>query len=451
MLCSNWRRQRPDWNPIRETISIASGATITRKYLWGHDLAGWRSGQYDQEAGGIGGLLAISVATNTQAAVAYFPLTDGQGNIRHAVDGAGNVVATYDYDPFGTLIAESGPAKGVCPFRFSSKYYDSETGLLYFGYRFFDSRTAKWLSVDPLGEQGGLNLTAYCMNDPVNQNDPVGLAAVDLAAAWIWDRILGRGNRLSQVYRDKDAFENRIAEDAIKEMARKVTDVNTYQGNAPFTEIVDTARGLSASLASRGFGGTVKQVLPRVYHLATTDNLLSRESQTAATELTYELAILFSLPRAVGPRGAPLAANKVVPPPLPIQPPPLPGNLVPSGRLAGAGAVAENATDFIGTKVRWGKQRLHLEGAKELDAVRGYMRSTDDAQAVLDAFHGGRAQVLSVDKANNAVTVYVKGIRGVFRAKSGTVVEESSVFILKGLKQGASVVPANPRLLGGGG
>ncbi|MBA4388681.1 MAG: hypothetical protein C0404_11920, partial [Verrucomicrobia bacterium] len=54
--------------------------------------------------------------------------------------------------------------------------YDSEVQLYYYGYRYYDAATTKWLSRDPLGEQGGLNLTAFCGNDPVNGLDVLGLA-----------------------------------------------------------------------------------------------------------------------------------------------------------------------------------------------------------------------------------------------------------------------------------
>ena len=73
------------------------------------------------------------------------------------------------------------------PFRFSTKYLDShdlglpETAcqLYYFGYRHYDAITGRWLSRDPLNEQGGLNLYAYCSNDPVNAVDPLGLDYVE--------------------------------------------------------------------------------------------------------------------------------------------------------------------------------------------------------------------------------------------------------------------------------
>jgi RHS repeat-associated protein len=87
-----------------------------------------------------------------------------------------SIAAKYAYSPFGALIAASGPAKDLFPLRFQSKYYDHESGFYYYGYRYYDPTTGKWLTPDPLEEQGGINLTAFCGGDPVNSIDSLGLA-----------------------------------------------------------------------------------------------------------------------------------------------------------------------------------------------------------------------------------------------------------------------------------
>ena len=135
------------WNPIEEEIRTAGGV-LTNRYTWGLDLAGQWSGQYEQEAGGIGGLLAVTVASGGVDRV-YLPITDAKGNIRHLWDVSSNkVAAAYDYDPFGRLIGKTGAAADACPFRFSTKYLDEETGLYYYGYRYYDPCSLKWLSRD---------------------------------------------------------------------------------------------------------------------------------------------------------------------------------------------------------------------------------------------------------------------------------------------------------------
>jgi len=61
------------------------------------------------------------------------------------------------------------------PIRFSTKYQDSETDLLYYGYRYYNANTGRWLNRDPLGEMGGVNLYGFVGNDGINYWDALGL------------------------------------------------------------------------------------------------------------------------------------------------------------------------------------------------------------------------------------------------------------------------------------
>lgn len=61
------------------------------------------------------------------------------------------------------------------PHRFSTKYTDDKTGLVYYGYRYYNPEVGRWLSRDPIGERGGLNVYVYVHNGTVNRVDPLGL------------------------------------------------------------------------------------------------------------------------------------------------------------------------------------------------------------------------------------------------------------------------------------
>ena len=65
------------------------------------------------------------------------------------------------------------------PFRFSTKYYDPETGLYYYGFRYYDPVTGRWKSQDPIGEYGGLNLYGFVENDGTNYSDHLGLVIIN--------------------------------------------------------------------------------------------------------------------------------------------------------------------------------------------------------------------------------------------------------------------------------
>jgi len=151
------------WNLAAE---LDTNNNVVRSYLWGTDLSG-----SDQGAGGVGGLLAVNVATNG----VHFPAYDGNGNIAGLVSAAsGAITARYEYGPFAEPIRVSGPIAKAMPLRFSTKYLDEETGFYYYGYRYYDPSTGRWLSRDPIGERGGLNRYAFVGNSPANFNDYLG-------------------------------------------------------------------------------------------------------------------------------------------------------------------------------------------------------------------------------------------------------------------------------------
>ncbi len=60
------------------------------------------------------------------------------------------------------------------PFRLSTKYQDDETDLLYYGYRYYTASTGRWISRDPIDENGGVCLYLFVGNSTVNRIDPLG-------------------------------------------------------------------------------------------------------------------------------------------------------------------------------------------------------------------------------------------------------------------------------------
>jgi RHS repeat-associated protein len=77
--------------------------------------------------------------------------------------------------PFGELLRATGPMAKANPFRFSTKYQDDETDLLYYGYRYYDPSTGRWKSRDPIAEQAGAGLYIFLNQDALNNCDAFGL------------------------------------------------------------------------------------------------------------------------------------------------------------------------------------------------------------------------------------------------------------------------------------
>ena len=113
-------------------------------------------------------------------------------NLFYAFDGNKNVSdvfyrmtsngigAHYDYAPFGNTTRTHRDASAsfdivaLNPFRFSSEYYDSELDLVYYNYRHYSPSLGRFLSRDPIEEQGGLNLYAFVCNKTIGLWDVLG-------------------------------------------------------------------------------------------------------------------------------------------------------------------------------------------------------------------------------------------------------------------------------------
>jgi RHS repeat-associated protein len=89
------------------------------------------------------------------------------------VDGAGKLLGELDYQAFGRAELKRGSA--TTPFRFPGQQEDAETGLHYNRYRYYDPDTGRYISPDPVGIAGGLNLYSYGPN-PIAWVDPMGWA-----------------------------------------------------------------------------------------------------------------------------------------------------------------------------------------------------------------------------------------------------------------------------------
>jgi RHS repeat-associated protein len=147
--------------------SLSSPLTLLRSFTWGLDLAGSLT-----TTGGVGALVQIS---DHSSATSYFPTYDGNGNVAsllRASDGA--AAAKYEYSPFGELLRCEGTYAKENPFRFSTKFTDDESGLVYYGARYYAPMLGRFINRDPIEEQGGLNLYGFCGNDGINHTDYLG-------------------------------------------------------------------------------------------------------------------------------------------------------------------------------------------------------------------------------------------------------------------------------------
>jgi len=111
----------------------------------------------------------------------YYTL-DGNKNVSEVTGSDGNVVAHYDYAPFGTTISPMGGESALNRWRFCAEYADDDVGLVYFNYRHYDTTTGRWLCRDPLEDIGNQYAYIYAKNDAIGKSDALGLICDDECA-----------------------------------------------------------------------------------------------------------------------------------------------------------------------------------------------------------------------------------------------------------------------------
>ncbi len=126
----------------------------------------------------------------------YLYRKNAQGDVIALCDTNGAVVATYTYDAWGncevcpTAVIDNNrkseynkTVANLNPIRYRSYYFDTETGLFLVSSRYYDPETGRFISPDDISyldpeSIGGLNLYAYCLNNPVMYADPTGHFAI---------------------------------------------------------------------------------------------------------------------------------------------------------------------------------------------------------------------------------------------------------------------------------
>jgi RHS repeat-associated protein len=115
-----------------------------------------------------------SSPTSSSGLYGFYYFYDGNGNVGQLVDDGANIASHYEYDPFGNNIMSSDNMAVGNPYGFSTKYFDNEYDLYYYGYRYYLPELGRWMNSDPIGENGGINLYEFVLNNPANQVDPFG-------------------------------------------------------------------------------------------------------------------------------------------------------------------------------------------------------------------------------------------------------------------------------------
>ena len=103
----------------------------------------------------------------------YHP--DHLGSSSYITNLDGEVVQHIEYVPFGEVFVEERNNIWNTPYLFNAKEFDEETGLYYYGARYYDPRVSLWISTDPMEDKfPSVSSYTYVINNPLNILDPNG-------------------------------------------------------------------------------------------------------------------------------------------------------------------------------------------------------------------------------------------------------------------------------------
>ncbi len=174
------RRVRKDLVPASdEALKIEPERVRTVSFLWDGDVL---AQEIDSERGkrvfvhGARGSFAPILQEEQGEVFTY--VVDHLGTPKELVDASGRMAWSAAQAAWGTVTAtwrEPGAKAVESPFRLLGQYFDDETGLAYTRFRYFDALRGRWVSPDPLGLDGGLNLSGFD-GSPTHRVDPLGLS-----------------------------------------------------------------------------------------------------------------------------------------------------------------------------------------------------------------------------------------------------------------------------------
>jgi RHS repeat-associated protein len=210
----------------------------------------------------------------------YSVLHDHLGTPREMLDARGTVVWSLRLDPWGNAIACKGKLED-CPFRFQGQYFDSESGLHYNRFRYYDPSGFRFISPDPARLLGGASAYQYVKN-PLHWIDPFGLCPADDEKP---AETVFRGERSSN---DPD----KVFEQGLQSKGDNMDLLRHTSGNQSDTGYISTSQDKGIAEGFAGKNGYV-------YEIETNKGINANETLGAASPFPEQKEV--SVPRQIPP------------------------------------------------------------------------------------------------------------------------------------------------------
>ena len=277
-----------DCNALR-TSKTVNGETTNYVYENGRLLREENSVYSIDYIYGKDGIIGIKVND-----VVYLFRKNIFGDVTHIYDTNGTLIGKYSYTAYGecSIDLQENSVVSINPIRYRSYYYDSETNLYYLKSRYYDPETGRFITIDDTSYLApdvinGLNLYAYCGNNPVMHIDPNGRFLLALLVGAVVGAVVGFGGTVVADYKDDgEVFNGSIS-------------AESYVANTLVGAAVGGAVGVAAPAIGSAVSAGAKAVASAVSSGANIISSVISSATTAGATATAGGAMVGTLSSAV--------------------------------------------------------------------------------------------------------------------------------------------------------
>jgi RHS repeat-associated protein len=185
----------------------------------------------------------------TGSSSSYF-LADYLATTRTLADSTGSITANLQYDSFGNVTGGSAPTR----YTYTGREIDPESGLFYYRARWYGPTGGRFLSEDPIGLDGGINLYGYVENDPLAMTDPSGLCPYDknkaARCAALVRRMLRQIGEMKRLLSKYDPVKDFFGNSSIRKRlpSGKIIDLGKTKPSGHYRGIISAQKALLENL-----------------------------------------------------------------------------------------------------------------------------------------------------------------------------------------------------------
>ncbi len=198
----------------------------------------------------------------------YYYSSDHLGSSSYITDASGQVIEHLEYIAFGEAFVQEMREDWSTPYRFTGKEQDCETGLYYYGARYYDPKVSRFLSVDPLVHKfPGWSPYNYTLDNPIVYTDPDGRSPISVLAKMVAKQGVKAGIRAYAKKQIRGRLQNYMSKNMAKQFAKDLDGVLEILDNSWWETAIELVPVVGDVYGATKFGKKVAKAFDKLQDL----------------------------------------------------------------------------------------------------------------------------------------------------------------------------------------